>query len=58
MDAWRSRPLRDGAPLLAPDATAWLAHAAGASGTEPNTGTSFSALRWLELLQGVLDSRA
>ncbi|NEN79163.1 nuclear transport factor 2 family protein [Nocardioides zeae] len=55
METWRDRPLHDGAAFLAPGATAWLAHAAGAGGTEPNTGTTFSGQRWLELLQPIVD---
>lgn len=52
---WADNDLERARTLIAADATAWLAHAAGAVGSEPNCGTSFSLERWLDLLQGVLD---
>lgn len=52
---WADNDLQRARTLIADDSTAWLAHAAGAQGAEPNRGTSFSLERWLDLLQGVLD---
>lgn len=51
---WADADFARARTLIAGGAVAWLAHAAGAAGAEPNRGTSFGLDRWLDLLEGVV----
>ncbi|MGW4481678.1 nuclear transport factor 2 family protein [Rhodococcus triatomae] len=54
MQCWENGDFDRARSLVADGATAWLAHADGATGAQPNGGTSMSLIRWLELLDGVV----
>jgi ketosteroid isomerase-like protein len=51
---WADNDFARARGLIAAGSTAWLAHAAGAQGAQPNSGTSFGLDRWLDLLEGVV----
>lgn len=54
MRSWETGDFDESRSLIADGSTAWLAHAGGAAGAEPNSGTSFTLLRWIDLLEGVV----
>lgn len=56
LQSWTEDELGKSRLLIHPGATAWLAHAAGAMGSEPNTGTEFGLDRWLDLLEGSIEN--
>ncbi|WP_209121016.1 nuclear transport factor 2 family protein [Alkalihalobacillus sp. BA299] len=56
LQSWSEEGLGQSRSLIHPGSTAWLAHAAGATGSESNTGTEFGIDRWLDLLAGSIDS--
>lgn len=56
MATWKSSPLHDGLHFVDPSGPMWISDAAGATGNERNTGTEFTILRWLQLLQPIVDA--